>query len=145
MNPLIFYAATVGFAYLDLLIFALIEQPLIFTTIGFYCLTLLHNPKPLRLAAVALAACVTFSIYFSWFGIPLIFLIPASVFGLQVSHWLHSRWLHYSILITLCMLIQGCIIEPFVLQLPFSGVYTFYKIIANIIVIMGISLIYPRR
>lgn len=140
ISPLLFYPLCVGFFFLDLGAFILFEKPLFLSLLCFYILQLARPIAWLRVIFGCLLASLEFLIFYGRFGLNLAYLIPATFFGIKMSHNLYdSRWQYY-LLLALCILLQKLALEPFILGIQSSIPYTLSILFVNIGIVGLMSL-----
>src|SRR5207253_1895867 len=102
----------------------------------FYIINLFHEKRIGNLSIIALLLSLESCLHYGLFGIPLLYLIPATFIGMLAQKLLYTTRLQPYILLTACLLTQGWLIEPVFLHIPAINSYTNLKIIANIIVMI---------
>lgn len=140
LSPLFFYPLCVGFFFLDVGAFTLFEKPLLLSLLCFYTLQLARPISWPRIVFGCTLASLEFLIFYGRFGLNLLYLIPATLLGIKMSHTLYeSRWQYYLLLAT-CILSQKLILEPFILGISSTITYTLTTLFANLMVIWVMNL-----
>ena len=136
-----FYPAAVLLFFIDIFCFSFIEKQLLYTVLCFFCIQLYKDSSTTRLSFLALLISLESLLYFGKFGVQLFYLIPIMVISFQAQKMLYARSAQPYFILVGCITLQCVFLEPFMLQTGSSILYTFSKIIANIIVLWFISLI----
>lgn len=129
---------------LDFICFSFFEQQLLFFMLAFF---LLYIVRAIKIDVTDLALCMLLLslesfFYCGHFGLQLLYLIPITIAGILAREWLHtSSLLPYSLLL-ICILGHTIATGNFTEFFAIPGYYTLIKIIANIIVMISISLIF---
>ena len=136
-----FYPVAVLLFFVDIFCFSFIEKQLFYTVLCFFCIQLYKESSVRRLSFLGLLISFESLLYFGKFGVQLIYLIPLILIGFQAQKMLNARSIQPYFILTCCITLQCVFLEPFILHTGHSTLYTFSKIIANIIVLWLISLI----
>jgi hypothetical protein len=125
---------------IDLGTFSFFEKPFIYSLLCFYILQLAKSMGISRVVFSCILLSLNPLIYYGRFGINLLYLLPATLLGIQMRHILYdSLWQYYALLIG-CILAQIWLVEWWVLGLPISLSYTISTILVNLLIIWIMSL-----
>lgn len=127
---------------LDVCLFSFFEQPYLYSLPALYIILLFIPNALLPLMLTSFLSSVESHLYYGYFGIPLLYLLPITWFTLKTKQFLYVSSLYPSILLFCCFIIQYIGIEQLVLGLQSGLICTNTKIIANIIVIGCLFLTY---
>lgn len=145
MEKIYFFYVTIALCFiLDFFCFAFFEQQLLFFTLALFLLDTCRTPKihaSHLLMSLFLLSLQSF-FYCGRFGLQLFYLIPTTIIGIKAREWFYAPPILPYILLMLCLIAHALIIGNYAGFLVLEGSYTFIKIIANIIVMIGISLIF---
>ncbi|MDP3889182.1 MAG: hypothetical protein Q8Q25_01405, partial [bacterium] len=141
---LFFCVLTLLFFLLDICTFSFFERPLSYSILGFYGLQIFTaNNK--HLSIIGLAILLESFIYSGWFGLPILYLIPLTILGLNGRKNLYTNRFLALLAGILAILTQCLLIEVLFLKNFPLNYYTLVKITGNIIMISILSLtIKPR-
>lgn len=141
-----FYLILLFCFILDFVFFAFFEQQLLFFTLSFFLLYVCRTTV-IRMPFIALSllflALESF-FYCGRFGLQLMYIFPTAIIGIQTRRWLYAPSLPYLLLIA-CLMANQVIMSTSSSLSELLSPYTFIKIIANIIVMIGISLKFYSR
>lgn len=136
-----FYPIIVILFLLDIACFALFEQQVFFLLICFYIMSLYQTTNIVRILITTLLICLESSLYFGCFGLQLMYILPATLIGLQTQHVFYASRSQPYLLLLGCLMVQYFFLEPVYLSQQAISSYTPIKIIANIIVLWCMTLI----
>lgn len=136
-----FYPLAILLFLLDVCCFSFMEKQLIYMLLCLFCVQLYSEKSVSRLSFLAVLISLESLLYFGKFGVQLLYLIPIFFISHEAKKNLHAVALQSYIILISCIALQSFILEPYMLQIGPSALYTFSKIIANIIVLWLISLI----
>lgn len=136
-----FYPLALLFFFMDIFCFSFMEKQLLYTVLCFFCIQLYKENSTPRLSFLALLISLESLLYFGKFGLQLLYLIPIVLLSFHAQKMLYARSIQPYFILVCCITLQCLFLEPFILQLEPSPLYTLSKIIANIIVLWFISLI----
>lgn len=126
----------------DICLFSFFGQPYLYAISALYVI-LLFVPHPLiPLMLTGFFSSVEAHLYYGYFGIPLLYLLPITWFTLKTKNFLYASSLYPITLLTCCLIMQYFGVERLILGLQPGMVCTNTKIIANIIVIACLFLTY---
>lgn len=135
-----YYAIVLLLLVTNLCLLALLEKPIIYSLLCFYTLQL---SKPLSWPRI-IFGCFFISVYsfilYGRFGLDLIYLIPATLIGLQMQHTFYNSLRQYYVLLAGMLIIKLALIEPLILHMPFIIPYTILTICVNIFLMWILSL-----
>jgi len=135
-----FYPTIFVLFLFDIFSFSLCEKQVISLLLCFYIMKLYKETTIFELCSMGCLMCLESSLYYSHFGLQLLYLIPASFIGLQSQKLFYVSRIQPYLLLTGCLLVQYFLIEPIILDNHIISNYTPVKIIANIIVLWCVSL-----
>ncbi len=125
----------------DLATFNILEKQLLCSLLCLFCLQITRRaPWGPFLVMITLLALESF-LYYSRFGLQLIYLIPLYSIGLRLQKTLYKSRI-YPITVLLIALIMQSGLESYFLGLPTSLSYTISRIFVNIGILSLLSLIY---
>lgn len=136
-----FYPLALILFLLDVCCFSFMEKQLVYMLLCFFCIQLYAEKSTTRLSFLAILISLESLLYFGKFGVQLVYLIPLIYISREAQKSLYATALQPYILLISCIALQSFILEPYMLQIGPSPLYTLSKIIANIIVLWLISLI----
>lgn len=137
---LYFYPITLFLFCVDASLFYLFEKPFFYSLLAWYTLLLAQDTSPGRLAFALAALTLQSCLYTARVWPALLYLLPLTIIGLKARSSLYEvLWPYYMLFIS-CLLAQLWIIEHLILSLQVSFSYTYSIIIANIIMILILSL-----
>jgi hypothetical protein len=139
------YALALLFFFLDILMFSLFEKQILYLLLCFYILNICDKRSLITFIIFAFLIALESSLYYSKFGVQLLYLIPITLIAFKVQKTFWSWKFQASLILITCLLIQSYFIEPFLLGIPATFSYTNSKIIANIIVLWCMSLIFSSQ
>jgi hypothetical protein len=138
----LFYFLAVMLFIADIFIYSFFEKQMIYLTLCFYFLTLCSaKEKFFKLLFLGILLSIQSSLYHGIFGIQLLYLIPLSLCAISTEKLLYSPRMHAYFFLFAALLIQSFYIEIFLLSIPLAPYYTNLKIIANMIMMLIMSLI----
>lgn len=136
-----FYLAILLFFIGDIFCFSFFEKQIFYFLLCFYMLYLYKENSFYNLFCITFLLCLESSLYYGRFLIPLLYLIPATLISTQAKKFFFTTIWQPFVMLIFCLAFQSFIIEPVLLHIPATNAYTNSKIIANIIVILCMSLI----
>lgn len=132
---------TLLFFCLDASLFYILERPFFYSLLAWYTLLLSKETSHIRLAFALIALTFQSCLFTGRLGLGLLTVIPLTLIGLKAKTALYDVLWPYYILFISCLLAQLWIIEYLILGLTVSFSCTYSIIIANIIMILLLSLI----
>lgn len=145
ISPFLFYPLCLGFFLLDLAAFTFYEKPILLSLLCFYILQLARPISWPRIIFACGLASLSFLLFYGRFGLNLLYLVPATILGIKMSHTLYdSRWQYY-LLLAACILLQKAALEPFILGIHSSIPYTLTTLFVNMIIIWVMSIFLYAR
>lgn len=136
------YFIIICFFVLNICLFSLFEQPYLYSLPALYILLLFVPHTLFPLILTGFFSAIETHVYFDYFGIPLLYLLPITWFTIKTKNFLYASSWYPSILLFCCFILQYLVIEQLILGLQPGLVCTKTKIIANIIVITCLFLTY---
>lgn len=136
-----FYALSLFLFFLDIVCFSFMEKQLLYTALCFFFIQIYKEKSISKISFLAFLISLESLLYFGKFGMPLFYLIPLGFISFHAQKNFHALSLQPYFLLACCIILQSMCFEPLMLHLALSSCYTFYKIIANIIVLWFLSLI----
>lgn len=139
-----FYLIVLLCFVLDFFSFAFFEQQILFSLLSFFFLYICHsfNASLVRIMVGLLLLSLESFFYCGRFGLQLIYLIPATIIGLQAQQWFYTPPLLAYSLLSISLVLHSYITTDATGILALFEPYTIIKIIANIIVMIFMSLIF---
>ena len=143
-NKYLFYVTLFVFFVLDFMFFAFFEQQLFFFVLCLFWAHICHAQKITATQSILSLLLLSLESFFycGTLEIQLLYLVPLTFFGIHSRQWLSASLYLPHILLTIYLLLNGLTSNALIGFLGIIGPYTFVKIIANIIVMIGISLIF---
>jgi hypothetical protein len=139
--PFLYFIIICLFVF-DICLFSFFEQPYLYSLSALYILLLFIPYTLLPLMLTSFLSSVETHLYYGYFGIPLLYLLPITWFTIKTKRFLYDSRLYPLMLLFCCFSIQYIVIERLILGLQPGLVCTSPKIIANIIVIACLFLTY---
>lgn len=136
-----FYPMAIMLFMFDVFCFSFIEKQLLYTVLCFFCLQLYEEISITQLSLVSFLIALESLLYFGKFGIQLCYIFPIIFISSQAKTKLYARSFQPYVVLIVCLLLQCLFLEPYMLQIRSSILYTFSRIIANIILLFFLSLI----
>jgi len=124
----------------DISLATLFEQQIIYGLLSFYAYTLLGPIGKSQLGILLLLLCIEQFLIMGHFGLPLLYLLPATTMAFMLRRILYSHSFLPHLLIIYCLTVQLLVVEPHILHLFENKIYTIGKIFANILVMTLLSL-----
>lgn len=127
----------------DICLFSLVTQPFLYSIPALYIVLLFIPHTVLPLMLTGFLSSVETHLYYGYFGITLIYLLPITWFVIKTKKFLYASRFYPLILLFCCFGIQYIGIERLILGLhPGELACTNTKFIANILVIGSLFLTY---
>lgn len=145
MCKLLFYSIIFILFILDICFFSLCEQPYLYSLPIMYILLLCIPHTLLSLIITGFFCSIESHLYYGYFGIPLVYLLPITYFTIKTNNFLYTSAWYPCILLFCCFIIQYLGIEQIIFGFKSDLGCTNIKIIANILIIISFSLIYTSQ
>lgn len=135
-----FYLVSIMLFFIDFICFAFFEKQVIHSLLCWYALTVFRHYNLKKLSIVALLLSLESYTQYDTFGLILIYLTPLTLLALWIKKILYPTIAQPYIFLTLSLCLQHLLVELYMLSLNTPHTWTFSKIIANIIVMIIVSL-----
>jgi len=129
----------------DISIFALVEHAYAHTVLALFIVQLFAPIDSMRIFFAAFVLALESFIFYGQAGLTLIYLAPIGWLALMLRNMLYGSRLYPVLLYAACLSIQVIGIEWYLLGIPMDPWYTTAEFIANIVVLLGLSLIYTAQ
>lgn len=138
----LFYIFSLLFFVVDIFCYSFFEKQIFYFLLCFFILYIYEEEKQLdKLIIVCLLISLESSLNYGQFGSQLLCLIPISLIAYFAQKLLYATSIQPYLTLISCIFAQSFLIEPLFLMISSPISYTNSKIIANIIVLLCMSLI----
>ncbi len=145
LNDAYFYLLIIVLFFIDICSLTFFEKPIIYTLLCLYAFAVFQSIGKRKLSTLVALLLLESFVFHGKFGLELLYLIPFAFMSMRARNMLYTLSIQPYILLICCLLCQTLIIEYYLLHFDISFSYTISKIIANIIVMIGISLKFRSR
>lgn len=140
LNDAYFYLLIIVLFFIDICCLTFFEKPIIYTLLCIYAFAVFQSVGKRKLSTLVALLLLESFVFYGKFGLELLYLIPFTLMSRRARNTLYLLSIQPHIFLICCLLCQSLIIEQYLLHFDISFSYTILKIIANIIVMIGISL-----
>jgi hypothetical protein len=115
---IVFYVLLLAFFLLDIISYQVLERPLLYFLLCFYCVQLRNSLKFARITSALILLSFLSLLQWGQWGLSLFYALPAPLLAVHMRHMLYDSKLPYLALLLGCLLTQLLVVEGFLLHAP---------------------------